>query len=452
MREVFGTLPELFREGGLRLVKIWFRKLFCNPMGYRPWLWMMALRAEFLWSSGSHEELRAIATHLAKDHCWTLGYFQLAQCAHVQGDLDEAVSWLGELLKLNPEHTDAIHMLALCHQEQGNREQSWQILLTQALRRPRMKTWQYLANLVESSEDFRRLSACHGDAVASGVIPAGRWEILSHLSLGAMRAGDYEAAKTLWRDIIRKRLGSSIRSKPRKSVIARYSRGRAERALLDMNRVLKDADIDMFLVSGTLLGFVREGRLLGHDKDIDVGIWEDVPRDRLTAVVKASGLFNFITSRCADIIRLRHVNGIPVDLFYHYREAGTCWHGGVKMRWYNTPFTLAEVDFLGVSFKVPADHRRYFVENYGDDWEVSKPNFDSTFDTPNGKRKCVDEVIMYSFRQLFANINKGSEKKIDYYLSKLEQLGESELAREVRNTPCRSGTVSGGIGSALSGN
>jgi tetratricopeptide (TPR) repeat protein len=412
----------------------------------------MALRAEFLWSSGSHEELRVIAAHLAKDHSSTLGYLYLAQCAHVHGNLDEAIGWLKELLTLNPDHSDAIHLLALCHEEQGNREQAWQTLSALALRRLRVKTWQYLANLVNDEVDFRRLLTCHGKAVASGVIPAGHWEILNHLSLGAMRAGDYESAKTLWRGIVRDRCGSSLRARPRRPKIDIYSPDRAERALLDLNKVFKDAGIEMFLVSGTLLGCMRERRLLGHDKDIDVGIWEDVAHDRLTAAVKSSGLFNFIASRCADIVRLRHVNGIPLDVFYHHREVGTCWHGGVKMRWHNTPFTLAEVEFLGDSFKVPLDYRQYFIENYGDDWEVSKPDFDSAFDTPNGKLTNLDELIVYSYRQLFANLNKGSEKKVDYYLSKLDQLGECELAWDVKNASRDKGAEPGNIDPARPGN
>lgn len=448
VRQVLDTLRVLLRERGVRTVNSWYHMLVCDGVRFRPWFSLMALRAEFLWSSGRHEELRAIATHLAKDQSSTLGFFYLAQCAHVHGDLDEAVGWLKELLTLNPEHSEAIYLLALCHHEQGNPEQSWQILIALSLRCARLKTWQYLANLVGNGEDFLRLTACHADAVTSGAISAGRWEILNYISLGAMRAGENEAAKALWRGIIRDRLRSSLRAIPTKSKIDIYSRGRAERALLDINKVLRDADIDMFLVSGTLLGYAREGRLLGHDKDIDVGIWEDVPRDRLTATLKASGLFHFIASRCEDIIRLRHVNGIPLDLFYHHREAGTCWHGGVKMRWDNTLFMLAEVDFLGDKFKVPTNHHLYFVENYGDDWQVSKPDFDSTFDTPNGKPTNVDEIIIYSYRQLILNINKGRENKVEYYLSKLEQLGERDLTEDVRNAYCGSDTALSNLGSA----
>src|SRR5690606_37477131 len=55
----------------------------------------------------------------------------------------------------------------------------------------------------------------------------------------------------------------------------------ARQALLDLRSDLSRADVKFFLVSGTLLGCVREGNILGHDKDIDVGVMEDVDFEKV---------------------------------------------------------------------------------------------------------------------------------------------------------------------------
>lgn len=432
-REAFDTLRVLTREGGFRIFKVWLHKLFCDRGGFRPWISWMALRAEFLWSSGNHDELRSLATHLAQEHSSTLGCYYLAQAAHIRGELDEALHWLDRLVKLSPDHSDGLLLKATCHAEQGGLESAWEILTGIVLTRPRIKAWQQLANLVGTPADFARLEALRQKAADAGIISASRPDVLNHIALGAMRAGDYEAAKAIWRGILRARASAPGRKKRmRRPKIDIYSRGRAEKALLDLNRVLRDAGIRMFLVSGTLLGCVREGRLLGHDKDIDVGVDAGTPQDALIAAVRRSGLFLVIPSRSAAIIRLRHVNGIPLDIFFHYDEGGIRWHGGVKMRWHNSPFDLAEREFLGDRFLVPVDHDRYLTENYGPDWRIPQPDFDSAFDTPNQQIICADELRVYAFRQLHAYLNAGNSAKVEIYLNRLAGLGEADLAAEIR--------------------
>ncbi len=431
-REAFDTLRVLTREGGFRIFKVWLHKLFCDRGGFRPWISWMALRAEFLWSSGNHDELRSLATYLAQEHSSTLGCYYLAQAAHIRGELDEALRWLDRLAKLSPDHSDGLLLKATCHAEQGDREQAWDILSRIVVTRPRIKAWQQLANLVDSPAGFSRLETLREKAAAAGIISAGRTDVLNHVALGAMRAGDYEAAKSIWRTILKARASTPGRKRMRRPKIDIYSRGRAEKALLDLNRVLRDAGISMFLVSGTLLGCVREGRLLGHDKDIDVGVNADTPLDELLCAVRQSGLFLIIPSRSPEIIRLRHVNGIPLDIFFHYDEGGIRWHGGVKMRWHNSPFELIGRDFLGDVFLVPADHDRYLTENYGPDWRTPQPDFDSAFDTPNQQIIQPDEMRIYAFRQLHTYLSSGNQAKVEIYLNRLVELGEADLAGEIR--------------------
>jgi tetratricopeptide (TPR) repeat protein len=421
----------LAREGGLRALKIWACKLFSNRGGFRPLQSLLALKAEILWSRGDHAGVRRIADRLVVEHQSTLGLFYLAQLSFVRGGFEVATEYLRELLSRNPDHGDAVYLLASCLRETGGTADAWSLLEDLAQRSPRPKTWQQLANLVDNAADLQRILACHAKARENNVVPAYSREISNHLSLAAMRADDYGMAKAIWRKIIEDALASPSRFKNRRPRVDIYSRGRAETALLDLKKTLDQAGIEMFLVSGTLLGCVREGRLLDHDKDIDVGIWEDVPTGTLTAAIHNSGLFVYIPSQSPWIVRIRHLNGIPLDLFYHYRGSDSFWHGGTKIKWHNSPFSLKPTPFLNETFLIPADYDTYLKENYGD-WVTPKTDFDSMFDTPNGEVIQQDDLIVHCLRKLFESVSKGSPRKIEYYLGKLDVLGERDFAARFR--------------------
>ena len=399
----------LAREGGGRALRLGIAKIVRSGGLVHCKSALLALQAEILWTHGDHAGVRRTAELLVSRHKSALGHFYLAQSAFVHGEFEAAAAAWQRLRALDPYHTD------------GNDLRSafdGRTCIDAAL---------HLAQLVRDKNDFGRLMACHARARENKTVPAFSKDIQDHLALGALRGGEYEQAKEIWRGIILHIFAKPARFGKRARKKADYSAGRAECALLDLRRTLEAARIEMFLVSGTLLGCIREGRLLSHDKDIDVGIWEDVPPGDVRAALRASGLFFLIPSRAPEILRVRHVNGIPLDLFYHYRQQGDYWHGGVKNKWHNSPFDLVPRTFLGESFLVPADHDRYLTENYGD-WRAPKTDFDSAFDTPNGEVIHADEQLVHCFKMLLASYLKGASGKVDYYLGKLDAMGEKPLA------------------------
>lgn len=421
------TLRLFTGEGGLRVFKVWLYKLLCDRGGFHPVRSLLALKAEILWSHGDHAGVRQAAGALVSRYNCTLGCYHLAQSSHVRGEMDTALEWLEKLLSANPDHTDGIYLKARCLDESARRDEAWSLLENIALRNKRVKSWQQLANLVHTPEDLRRLLGIHRKAVAKGIIPEFSREVSNHLAVAAMRGGDHGLAKSLWKEILNRALDKPALFVNRRPKVDVYSQGRAETALSDLRAALEAASIEMFLISGTLLGCIREGRLLGHDKDIDVGIWENVDPAGLAAAVRACGRFQFIASRSPHIVRVRHLNGIPLDLFIHHREEDDYWHASSKIVWHNSPFTLVETRFLGERFLVPADHDTYLRENYGD-WHTPKPDFDSAFDTPNGELVQKDELVVHCLKMLFAAASENRPAKIAYYLGKLGDLGERGFA------------------------
>jgi len=175
----------------------------------------------------------------------------------------------------------------------------------------------------------------------------------------------------------------------------------ADAALKDFDAACQEQGVEWFVVSGTLLGIVREGGWLAHDYDIDVGIMmDDFPGQVLIETLVAGGVFTLekfdrqvrFFGPNGDVgieevpacIKLTHRNGVPFDVFIHHREGETCWHGSAINRWNNSAFDLKSYDFRGHTVLGPEDFDRYLTENYGG-WRVPVTDFHSTdgSGTPN---------------------------------------------------------------------
>ena len=180
-----------------------------------------------------------------------------------------------------------------------------------------------------------------------------------------------------------------------------FDNDRTKSALLDFDDLSKSIGLNYFLVSGTFLGAVRDGSFIGHDHDIDLGVFEEDLAESLVPALSASEDFHvtqldYICLRKTEggpvryefmekpaIIRLAHKTGISLDLFVHFHDGDLVWHGSSVHRWDNVRFALKDYDFLGRPFQGAADHDRYLTENYGADWRIPKVKFNVNFDTPN---------------------------------------------------------------------
>lgn len=184
---------------------------------------------------------------------------------------------------------------------------------------------------------------------------------------------------------------------------------RAGTALADLQEALGQKGIEFFLISGTLLGCVRENQLLGHDKDVDIGVFGSVSLDTVRSAVSSSLKMKEREIGSADCLYVRHVNGVMIDIFRHYEEGGKVWHGGIKTRWWNTPFELRQTQFLGHQFAVPSDPDLYLTENYGD-WQTPVTLFDTFLDTPNMEVTDEDVLTLYFLLTLCEHYLKGSRE------------------------------------------
>ncbi|MBT9551818.1 MAG: hypothetical protein IV088_13275 [Hydrogenophaga sp.] len=171
-----------------------------------------------------------------------------------------------------------------------------------------------------------------------------------------------------------------------------FDPGQASQALVDLQAALSAVGKRAFLVSGTLLGYAREGQILAHDKDIDVGIigWED--QYEVANALLQSGHFGIdsrrLRGRKAYHIPVMHqATRVAIDIFIYHPENGM-WVTGVEsyfgylQKFAFTPFELKAVSFLGIDFYVPGDVEKNLAENFGD-WRQSDPEYISHLQSPS---------------------------------------------------------------------
>ena len=155
---------------------------------------------------------------------------------------------------------------------------------------------------------------------------------------------------------------------------------------------LREAGIEAFLAYGTLLGAVREGKLLGHDSDADLGYVSrlghpvDVIRESFRVQRALVGLGYRITrySALAFKVDVEEGDGVVrgLDVFGGFLMDGQLHLMG-EVR---TPadesaiFPLGTTTLEGRTFPAPADPDRMLVAMYGEHWRTPDPAF--KFETP----------------------------------------------------------------------
>ena len=254
--------------------------------------------------------------------------------------------------------------------------------------------------------------------------------IVRHVARAACMTGHHDEGRAMLRPVIQAsgRQAAAIRFRrayqgaKRRLSASGLSFGtsfkqKAEVALRDLKEDLNRFGVQPFLISGTLLGHIRERGFIPWDKDIDVGIFAG--RDELDALetgVAAEGRFRVKRHDLrANRLALHHHLGVAIDVFPHYPEGDIVWHDGASTRWWNSPFGLKSDIFLGIEQLIPDDPERYLEENYGD-WRTPQAFFDSRLDAPNVQVVDPEYLLSMHYFSLLNAVRAGNRRATARYV------------------------------------
>lgn len=159
--------------------------------------------------------------------------------------------------------------------------------------------------------------------------------------------------------------------------------------LRDTTQLLNLSNLNYFLIDGTLLGIIRENNFIGHDTDIDLGVYmEEWDLDIFCKFVYKMMYAGFILYHSFGVFGKHfeaafYRNGIKIDLFFYYKVGdkirfNAFLNGGRTLP--NDILTyeydaynfdrLGFVDFNGYNFRVPSNPLEVLEAKYGVDWRV----------------------------------------------------------------------------------
>lgn len=218
----------------------------------------------------------------------------------------------------------------------------------------------------------------------------------------------------------------------------------ASESLKAVNRVLRERGLQPFLMSGVLLGYLREGQILPHDKDLDLGLigWEQ--QFEVAQALLATGHYH-VSWRCLrgvqtflmDVIDLKY--GVAIDFFFFHPHADHFLHGidykyGFTQNLRFSPFALKEVDFLGDRFWIPDNAEQNLTENYGD-WRTPQSSYVVTVESPALVNKGSDKHQFMVLIELMRSVQTfRSVKRVQRILACCDALGIEPLSTQLQRS------------------
>ena len=365
----------------------------------------------------------------------------------------EAEDAYKEALRLQPENATAHYGLAMVYEEIGDRPAARTQFQNAAELNPDAgKPWMSLAQV--TLEETPRLQALHRaaewakrqleiqDSTAPVLMEACAYlqearlfveakaaseralqkdstshEAKSRMVGACLRLHDYAAAANAQRRII-----MECKPKYKRPMHDDTFTKSAAKALIEVQKILGEAGVPFFLVAGTLLGCIRDKGPLPHDKDLDIGIIDEVSNRDVIETLRANSEFSCPLLYTEDDINLSvSHNGVTgIDIFRHERTGNSIWFGFDRhpgcMKWRFTPFGFKQQTFFNAPFIIPDKPERYLTETYGS-WEKTDTGFSSVLSSP--ARYDVDNEYLrcMAYYRLWLAIHRCNREHLDKIFS-----------------------------------
>jgi hypothetical protein len=158
--------------------------------------------------------------------------------------------------------------------------------------------------------------------------------------------------------------------------------------LIDINTVCKKLNVPCWLQDGTLLGLIRDGKLIPWDNDADMGCHEDNWNNEVSELLQELG-FTVENRKGIGPRYTRDKNAI--DIFLHRTEPNGVWswsafRGRIEYRFDVPPFGLKEMIFWNENFLVPENPEKWLEIKYGTEWRTPRRNWNYATSPANSRR------------------------------------------------------------------
>ncbi len=103
-----------------------------------------------------------------------------------------------------------------------------------------------------------------------------------------------------------------------------------DQVLKDVSGLLAENNINFWVCHGTLLGIIRENRLLPWDRDIDVAVWDhETDRDKVAAIFESKGYKQEVFYADVDSLHFhRGEKNIDINFFKQHNDTSS-WQGAI---------------------------------------------------------------------------------------------------------------------------
>jgi len=147
----------------------------------------------------------------------------------------------------------------------------------------------------------------------------------------------------------------------------------ASEYLLKVKEIFDRLGIIFWLRGGTALGAIRDGSFIEWDNDIDIGVYEDDAEKVWFAILEMEEFGLKVTHTSIKDNSFRVLKDLIGFGFASWsRHKGTMWRAERHKEIFDVFSEFIEWPFLGTTFKIPKDYKRYFESHYGDTWRIPK--------------------------------------------------------------------------------
>ena len=180
-----------------------------------------------------------------------------------------------------------------------------------------------------------------------------------------------------------------------------------EKVFLITTRILKKNGINYWICNGTLLGIIRDSKLIPWDQDIDLAIFGTSERDQIVTILNAAGFKLIDEGNSSDYVAFIYQD-VKVDINFFIQRNGylsSLWRVtkdigatyqliriltklglGIpknrifwKLEGYKVPsdyvFPLSTINYHGEEISIPSRPKDSLEYTYGPDWNIPKPEY-----------------------------------------------------------------------------